>query len=92
MNQDIAVFLVLILGVALVTGGGLCFIDNRFPGGAGQAIASPIGGIPIFALLEILLYGSASAFFNARQLQTSARELEGETAHPEARLGADAAI
>lgn len=95
MNQDIAVFLVplvLILGAVLTTAGGLYFFDIRFLSNARQAIASFVGGVVIFALLEILLYGSASAFFNAQQLQTSACELEGESAHPEARLGADATV
>lgn len=95
MNQDIAVFLVplvLVLGAVLTTAGALYFFDIRFLSNARQAIASLAGGLLVFALLEILLYGSASAFFNAQQLQTSACELEGESAHPEARLGADAEV
>jgi hypothetical protein len=95
MNQDVAVFLVpflLVIGCTLLTGGGLYFIDIRFLGGARQAIASLLGGAVVLAILQILLYGSATAFFNAQQLQTSACELEGESAHPEARLGADSLV
>ncbi len=95
MNQDIAVFLVplvLVLGCVLLTAGGLFFIDIRFLSSARQAIGSLLGGVVVLAFLEVLLYGSATAFFNAQQLQTSACELEGESAHPEARLGADAVV
>jgi len=95
MNQDIAIFLVpalIALGGILFTGGGLYFFDIKFLHNARQASASLVAGLLIFGLLEILLYGSANGFFNAQQLQTSACELEGESAHPEARLGANPAI
>jgi hypothetical protein len=95
MNQDIGVFLVpllLVLGCVLLTGGGLYFFDIRFLSSARKAAAALAGGALILGLLEILLYGGATAFFNAQQLQTSACELEGESAHPEARLGAGAAV
>jgi hypothetical protein len=92
MNQEMAVFLVpLLLGVGavLTTGGGLYFFGIKFLANARQAGAALAGGIFIFAVLQILLYGSATAFYNAQQLQTSDCELQGESAHPEARQGAD---
>lgn len=90
MNQDIAVFLVpMLLGIGsiLATAGGLYFIDIKFLKSRSQAIASLLGGLLVFAVLEILLYGSAAAFFNAQQLQTSDCELQGEAANPNARRG-----
>lgn len=95
MNQDIAVFLVplvLVLGGVLLTAGGLYYIDIKFLQNGRQAAACLIGGVVIMALLQIILYGSASAFFNLQQLRTSSCELEGELAHPEARRGADAKV
>lgn len=92
MNQDMAVFLVPLLlsvGCILLTAGLLYFVGFEFLKNRLQAIASLLGGAAILAILQILLYGSATAFFNEQQLQTSACELEGESAHPEARLGAD---
>ena len=95
MNQEMAVFLVpllLVLGAGLFTLGALYFFDIRFLKDARQAFGSLAAGVVIFGILEILLYGSATAFFNAQQLQTSACELEGESAHPEARLGVNSAV
>ncbi len=95
MNQDVAVFLVpflLVIGCSLLTGGGLYFFDIRYLPSARHAGASLASGAIILVILQILLYGSATAFFNAQQLQTSACELQGESAHPEARLGAGPAI
>jgi hypothetical protein len=92
MNQEMAVFLVpllLAVGAVLTTGGGLYFFGIQFLANARQAGAALAGGLFIFAILEILLYGSATAFFNAQQLQTSDCELSGESAHPEARSGGD---
>lgn len=95
MNQDLAVFLTpaaLILGCALIAAGGLYFIDIRFVKSRMQAIAALLAGGFIVGVLEIVLAGSSVSFFKAQQVQTSNCELEGETAHPEARLGADATI
>ena len=92
MNQEMAVFLVpllLAVGAVLTTGGGLYFFGIQFLANARQAGAALAGGLFIFAILQILLYGSATAFYNAQQLQTSDCELQGESAHPEARQGAD---
>ena len=94
MNQEMAVFLVpllLAVGAVLTTGGGLYFFGIHFLANARQAGAALAGGLVIFAILEILLYGSATAFYNAQQLQTSDCELQGESAHPEARQGTDPA-
>ncbi|PWB82691.1 MAG: hypothetical protein C3F11_10610 [Methylocystaceae bacterium] len=95
MNQDVAVFLVpflLVIGCALLAGGGLYAIDIRFLRSRTQAIASAVAGLVILGVLEILLAGSSVYFFKAQQNQTSICELEGESAHPEARLGGDASI
>lgn len=90
MNQDLAVFIVpfaLVIGGALVTAGGLYFINIRFIRNAGQAIAALAVGGFILGVLEIILAGSAVSFFKAQQVQTSTCELEGESAHPDARRG-----
>jgi hypothetical protein len=95
VNQDLAVFIVpfaLVIGGALFAGGGLYFINIRFIPSAGLAIAALVGGSLILGMLEIILAGSANSFFKAQQVQTSTCELQGESAHPEARLGADREI
>ncbi len=95
MNQDIAVFMVpfaIAIGGVLIAAGGLYFINIRFVNSAPVAIASLIAGVIVYAFLEIILAGSANAFFKAQQVQTSTCELEGEAAHPEARLGKDQPI
>ena len=48
-----------------------------------------VAGAVIIGVLEIILYGNAVSFVKAQQVQTSACELAGESAHPEARGGAD---
>lgn len=95
MNQDLSVFitpLALVVGCALIAAGGLFFVDVQFVRSRLQAIAALVGGFLIIGLLEILLAGSSVSFFKAQQVQTSICELEGESAHPEARLGGDAPI
>ncbi|MBY6240115.1 hypothetical protein [Methylosinus sp. Sm6] len=95
MNQDLSVFVTpfaLIIGCALVAGGILYFIDIRFLRSQTQAIASLVAGFAVLGALEVVLAGSSVSFFKAQQVQTSACELEGESAHPEARLGADAEV
>jgi hypothetical protein len=95
MNQDLAVFLTpaaLVIGCALIAAAGLYAIDMRFLRSRTQAIAAFVTGTLIIGVLEIILAGSSVSFFKAQQVQTSACELEGETAHPEARLGAAAEI
>jgi hypothetical protein len=52
----------------------------------------PGRGAIVIGVLEIILYGGAESFFNAQQVQTSSCELDGESAHPEARRGADPAV
>ena len=92
MNQDLAVFITpgaLIIGCALIAAAGLYAIDIRFLKSRAQAIASLLSGFAIIGLLEIVLAGSSVSFFKAQQVQTSACELEGESAHPEARRGTD---
>jgi hypothetical protein len=95
MNQDLAVFLVpfaLAIGGALLAAGGLYFGGIHYLANQRQAIAALVVGGVIMALLEIILYGSSVAFFKAQQVQTSACELEGESAHPEARQGKDSTV
>jgi len=55
-------------------------------------MAALVAGAVIIGVLEIILYGSAVSFFKAQQVQTSACELAGESAHPEARRGADPTV
>ena len=95
MNQDLAVFITpaaLVLGCALIAAAVLYVIDIRFLSSRTQAIAAFVSGSLIIGVLEIVLAGSSVSFFKAQQVQTSACELEGETAHPEARLGGDAGV
>lgn len=95
MNQDLSVFITpvaLVIGCALIAAGGLYFIDIHFVRTRIQAIAALATGGLIIGVLEIILAGSSVSFFKAQQVQTSACELEGESAHPEARQGADAEI
>ncbi len=95
MNQDLSVFITpvaLVIGCALIAAGGLYFIDIHFAKTRAQAIAALAAGLVIIGLLEIILAGSSVSFFKAQQVQTSACELEGESAHPEARQGASAEV
>jgi hypothetical protein len=88
MNQDLSVFITpaaLVVGCALIAGGGLYFIDIKFLTSRLQAIGALILGALILGLLEIVLAGSSTAFFKAQQVQTSECELVGEAAHPEER-------
>ncbi|PWB81202.1 MAG: hypothetical protein C3F11_15850 [Methylocystaceae bacterium] len=90
MNQDLSVFITpvaLVIGCALIAAGGLYFIDIHFAKTRAQAIAALVTGGLIIGVLEIILAGSSVSFFKAQQVQTSACELEGESAHPEARQG-----
>jgi len=95
LNQDLAVFFVpfgLMISCSLLAGGALFFMNIKFIPNARLAIAALVAGGLVLIVLEIILYGSATGYFKAQQLQTSACELEGESAHPEARQGADPKI
>ncbi|MBM3551868.1 MAG: hypothetical protein FJX45_08895 [Alphaproteobacteria bacterium] len=95
MNQDLAIFIVpfaLILACGLLAAGGLYFIDIRYLKDARYAFASVAAGAVILIVLEIVLYGSSVGFLKEQQLKTSLCELDAESAHPEARQGADAAV
>ncbi|MGB5084978.1 MAG: hypothetical protein WBO09_10310 [Methylocystis silviterrae] len=95
MNQDLAVFIVpfaLILACGLLTAGGLYFIDIRYLKNARYAVASLAAGAVVLAVLEIVLYGSSVGFLKEQQLKTSLCELDAESAHPEARRGADPVV
>jgi hypothetical protein len=95
MNQDLAVFITpfgFLVACALIAGGMLYFIDIKFLRSQAQAIGALVAGAAILGALELVLAGSSTGFFKAQQVQTSECELQGESAHPEARLGADAEI
>ena len=95
LNQDLAVFIVpfaLVIGGGLLALGGLYFINIRYVTSMKKAVAALVAGAIIIGVLEIILYGSAVSFFKEQQVRTSACELEGESAHPEARRGADSTI
>jgi hypothetical protein len=95
MNQDLSVFITpfaLVVGCALIAAGGLYFIEIQFLRSRLQAIAALVAGFAIIGALEVVLAGSSVSFFKAQQVQTSACELDGESAHPEARLGVDASV
>jgi hypothetical protein len=95
MNQDLSVFITpfaLVIGCALIAAGGLYFIDIQFLRSRAQAIAALVVGFAIIGALEVVLAGSSVSFFKAQQAQTSTCELEGESAHPEARFGGDANV
>jgi hypothetical protein len=50
-----------------------------------QASLAIIAGLLLGAGGEAMLAGSSSSFYKAQQIQTSACELEGESAHPQER-------
>ena len=79
------ILILVFIGCALAIAGALFFVDINFCKDRTQAIAALIGGILMVAGAEIALVGSSVSFFKAQQVQTSACELEGETAHPEYR-------
>ena len=77
------ILVLVFVGSALVTAGVLYFFDIKFCSDKTQAIAALIGGVLMVGGAELALVGSSVSFFKAQQVQTSACELEGETAHPE---------
>ena len=79
------ILVLVFVGSALVTAGVLYFFDIKFCSDKTQAIAALIGGVLMVGGAELALVGSSVSFFKAQQVQTSACELEGETAHPENR-------
>ncbi len=82
----------IVVRVRALDSGILYFINIRFIRSAPVAIAALIAGSAVLGGLEIILYGSSTGFLKAQQLQTSACELDGESAHPEARRGADPTV
>ena len=79
------ILVLVFVGSALATAGGLYFIGIRFCTDRVTAATALMGGLVMVAGAEIALIGSSSSFYKAQQIQTSACELEGETAHPENR-------
>lgn len=80
------ILVLVLLGSALATAGGLYFINIRFCKDRVQAAISLVGGLLLVAGGEIAVTGSSAAFYRPQQAQTSVCELEGETAHPGDRL------
>ncbi len=76
------ILVLVFIGSALTAAGGLYFINIKFCKDPVQAIAMLLGGLMMVAGGEIAVTGSSTSFFKAQQVQTSACELEGETAHP----------
>jgi hypothetical protein len=76
------ILVLVFIGSALTAAGGLYFINIKFCKDPVQAIAMLLGGLVMVAGGEIVVTGSSTSFFKAQQIQTSACELEGETAHP----------
>ena len=76
------ILVLVFIGSALTAAGGLYFINIKFCKDPVQAIAMLLGGLVMVAGGEIAVTGSSTSFFKAQQIQTSACELEGETAHP----------
>jgi len=70
----------------LVAFGGLYFLGAKIVFSNGlQAGLAIIAGLLLGAGAEAMLAGSSSSFYKAQQIQTSACELEGESAHPNER-------
>ncbi|ARN83075.1 hypothetical protein [Methylocystis bryophila] len=66
--------------------GGLYFLGAKLVfSNSLQASLAIIIGLLLGAGGEAMLAGSSSSFYKAQQIQTSACELEGESAHPQAR-------
>ena len=73
----------LLVGMVLTTVGVLYFFDIKFCEDKTQAITALTGGLLVFAGSAMALASSSTSFFyKAQQVQTSACELEAETAHP----------
>jgi len=71
------------VGIVLTTVGVLYFFDIKFCEDKTQAITALTGGLLVFAGSAMALASSSTSFFyKAQQVQTSACELEAETAHP----------
>ena len=67
----------------LIAFGGLYFLGARLVFSNGlQASLAIISGLLLGGGAEAMLAGSSSSFYKAQQIQTSACELEGESAHP----------
>ncbi len=76
------ILVLVFIGSAMTAAGGLYFLNIKFCKDPVQAVVMLLGGLIMVAGGEIAVTGSSSSFFKAQQIQTSACELEGETAHP----------
>jgi hypothetical protein len=76
------ILVLVFVGSALATAGGLYFINIKFCKDGVQAAVSLLGGLLLVAGGEVAVTGSSAAFYKSQQAQTSVCELEGETAHP----------
>jgi hypothetical protein len=73
--METTMILVLVfIGSALATAGGLYFINLKFCQDPVQAIVMLVGGLLMVAGGEIAVTGSSTSFFKAQQVQASACE------------------
>ncbi|MGD9543336.1 MAG: hypothetical protein AB7F41_04055 [Methylocystis sp.] len=79
------ILVLIFVGVALATFGVLSLLDVQFKANKLTAVTALFGGMAMVVGAEAGLIGSSSSFFKAQQIQTSACELDGESAYPENR-------
>jgi hypothetical protein len=79
------ILVLIFVGVALAAAGLLSLLDVQFKVSKVTAVAAFVGGMTMVVGAEAGLIGSSSSFFKAQQIQTSACELNGESAFPESR-------
>jgi hypothetical protein len=79
------ILVLIFVGVALATVGVLSLLDVQFRISRVTAVAAFLGGLAMVVGAEAGLIGSSSSFYKAQQIQTSACELDGESAYPQNR-------
>ena len=76
------ILVLVFVGVALATFGVLSLLDVQFRASKVTAVTAFLGGMGMVVGAEAGLIGSSSSFYKAQQIQTSACELDGESAYP----------
>ncbi|MBM3562723.1 MAG: hypothetical protein FJX16_05125 [Alphaproteobacteria bacterium] len=79
------ILVLIFVGVALAAYGVLSLHDAQFRTSKVTATGAFLGGMAMVVGAEAGLIGSSSSFYKAQQIQTSACELNGESAYPENR-------
>lgn len=79
------ILVLIFVGVALTAAGLLSLLDVQFKSSKVMAVTAFLGGLTMVVGAEAGLIGSSSSFFKAQQIQTSACELDGESAYPQNR-------